>query len=48
MNETGKTMIFDNAVIRIYRPNLSDEERTRRMQKIYNAASDLLKDYLKG
>ncbi len=43
-----KTFIFDNMTVRVHSPELSQEERKKRMQKIYNAASDLLKDYLKG
>jgi len=42
-----KTFIFDNMTVRVHSPELSQEERTKRMQKIYNAASDLLKDYQK-
>lgn len=42
-----KTFIFDNMTVRVHSPQLSDEERTKRMQKIHNAASDLLKDYFK-
>jgi hypothetical protein len=42
-----KTFIFDNMTVRVHSPELSDEERTKRMQQIHNAASNLLKDYLK-
>lgn len=34
---------LDNAVIRVYRPELSAEERERRMKQIYDAAESLLK-----
>ena len=31
-----------NAVIRVYRPVLTDDERSRRMKRIYDAAAKLL------
>lgn len=34
---------IDNCVIRITRPELTDEERRKRMQAIHNAAANLLK-----
>ena len=32
------------AIIRVYHPVLTDQERNRRMKAIHNAAADLLKD----
>ena len=32
-----------DAVIRVYRPVLTDEERNRRMKRIHDAAAELLK-----
>ena len=37
------TYHFQNAVVRVHRPELTEDERNRRMQLIYNAAMDLLK-----
>lgn len=39
-----KTIEYPNCIIRVHRPVLTEEERTRRMQKIHDAAADLLKD----
>ena len=33
-----------NAIIRSYRPILTDEERKKRMKTIHDAAAELLKD----
>jgi hypothetical protein len=33
-----------NAIIRSYRPILTDEERKKRMKAIHDAAAELLKD----
>lgn len=38
---------FENMTVRVHIPDLTDEERARRMKLIHNAASDLLKDYQK-
>lgn len=37
-------IIFEspNAIVRVYRPILTDEERKRRMKIIHDAAADLL------
>jgi hypothetical protein len=42
-----KTITFDNMTVRVHSPDLTVEERTKRMQQIHNTASNLLKDYLK-
>ena len=39
---------YPNAIVRVYRPILSDEEQTRRMRQVYKAAEELLKDVQKG
>ena len=38
---------YENMTVRVHIPDLTTEERTRRMKLIHNAASDLLKDYQK-
>jgi hypothetical protein len=42
-----KVFHFENMTVRVHIPDLTTEERTRRMKLIHNAASDLLKDYQK-
>ena len=37
-----KTFNYPNAVVRVYIPDLTEEERTRRMNEIKKAASRLL------
>ncbi|MBO5957563.1 MAG: hypothetical protein J6Q39_08410 [Bacteroidales bacterium] len=47
-NDTYKEAILiesPGAVIRVYRPELTDHERNRRMKAIHKASSDLLKDF---
>lgn len=39
-----RTVEFSNMVARIYRPELTEEEKNRRMQKIKNASANLLKE----
>jgi hypothetical protein len=48
LNENDKyhdpiIITFPNMVARVYRPILTDEERTRRMKAIHNQAANLLK-----
>lgn len=38
---------LDNAVIRVFRPELSEDERARRMKQIHDAAADLLRSVKK-
>lgn len=38
------TKVYDNAIVHVRRPILTDEERERRMKIIHDAAVDLLKD----
>lgn len=33
-----------NAIIRVHFPDLTEEERSRRMKQIYKAAADLIKE----
>lgn len=33
---------FDNACVRVFRPELTEDERARRMKTIYKAAANLL------
>ena len=39
-----RTIEHPNFKARIFRPNLTAEEKKKRMQNIYNAASNLLKE----
>lgn len=39
---------LDNAVIRVFRPELSTEERERRMKQIHDAAAALLRSVENG
>lgn len=34
---------FENMTVRVHVPDLSEEERQRRMKAVYNAAAELLK-----
>lgn len=38
-----KIFHFENMTVRVHIPNLTDEERKRRMKKIHTAAAELLK-----
>ena len=38
------TITYPNAVVRVYRPILDEEERARRMKRIHDAAAALLKE----
>ena len=40
-----KTFTYSNAIVRVHIPDISEEERNRRMKKIHNSASELLKNY---
>ena len=42
-----KVYEFPNAIVRVYRPILTDEERARRMKEIRKAAEALLKSISK-
>ncbi len=42
-----KTFEFDGMVARVFSPVLTDEERKKRMQKIHDAAANLLKEVKK-
>jgi len=37
----------EEAIVRVYRPELSGEERARRMRELHRAAEDLLKEVIK-
>ena len=39
-----KTITYPNMTVRIHRPELTDEERSRRMKQIHKAAAELLKE----
>lgn len=43
-----KVYEFPNAIVRVYRPILTDEERARRMKQIHDAAAKLLMDCKRG
>lgn len=38
-----KTFTYPNMTVRVHIPDLTEEERTRRMQRIHTAAAELLK-----
>ncbi len=42
-----KTFTYPNCIVRVHIPDLTEEERARRMQRIHDAAADLLKDVMK-
>ncbi len=42
-----KVYEYPNAIVRVYRPILTDDERARRMKAIRNAAEALLKSMSK-
>jgi hypothetical protein len=43
-----KTFTYPNAVVRVYQPDISDEEQKKRMKKIHKAAEELLKEKIGG
>lgn len=40
--------IYPNMVVRVHRPDITQEERNRRMKQIYKVAESVLKAKLKG
>lgn len=44
MEGQTKTFQFPDAVVRVHFPDLTDEERERRMRRVRKAAEDILKD----
>lgn len=44
MNYNTTTLEFPNAIVRVHRPELTPEERNRRMKAIHNASANLLKE----
>ncbi|MBR4859322.1 MAG: hypothetical protein IKU08_09095 [Clostridia bacterium] len=38
------TFNFPNAIVRVHRPELTDQERSKRMKAIHKASADLLKE----
>lgn len=44
MNYNTTTFNFPNAIVRVQRPELTVQERSKRMQAIHNAAATLLKE----
>lgn len=43
-----KTFTYPNAIIRVYRPDLAEEERNKRMKAIHNATIKILKEVVKN
>lgn len=39
---------YPNAIVRVYIPDISDEENERRMERVRKAAADLLREALKN
>lgn len=48
MRGLEQTLIYPNAIVRVHRPDLTDEERERRMAKIKRSAEILLKGVMKN
>lgn len=50
MNGQGETRVFNypGMVVRVTSPDLSEEERKRRMKEIYKAAEVLIKEVIKS
>jgi hypothetical protein len=46
-HKKSKVFHYDNAIITVYFPDISDEENERRMERIKVAAAALLKDTMK-
>lgn len=42
-----KTFTYPNMTVRVHIPDLTEEERKRRMKAVYNAAAELLKSKTK-
>lgn len=38
------TFTYQNAIVRVHFPDLTDEEQQKRMKKIHKAAAELLKE----
>ena len=43
-----KTFTYPNAIVRVHLPDLTPDERERRMRKVKKAAEDLLKSVERG
>lgn len=39
---------YPNMVVRVHRPDITQEERKRRMMQVYKAAENVLKSKMKG
>ena len=39
---------YPNAIVRVHIPDLTEEERARRMKRVHDAAADLIKSTMKG
>ena len=46
MINTVKTFTYPNAIVRVEFPNITKEEREKRMKQIRDAAADLIKSTL--
>lgn len=42
-----KTITYANCIVRVHIPDISEDERSRRMKSIHDAAAALLKDCIK-
>lgn len=43
-----RTFTYPNAIVRVHFPDLSEEDRKKRMKLIYKAAEELLKEKIKN
>ena len=48
MDGQTKTFIYPNMVVRVHFPDLTEDERKRRMKQLYNAAEELLKEKIRN
>ncbi len=47
MQSQEKTFTYPNAIVRVHRPDLAEDERARRMTEVKKSAEKLLKGVLK-
>ncbi len=44
--EPSRIFYYPNMVVRVYEPDITDEENARRMKRLHDAAAELLKDVI--
>ena len=48
MNDNVTTFNYPNMIIRVHRPTLTDDEKTKRMNDLINATERFMKNIKKG